>query len=82
MVALITTAAAFENFHHHGARNDVAACQVFGVGRVALHETLAILVDQVATFTTATFGDQRARTVNTGRVELPHFHVLHREAGA
>ncbi len=82
VVALLATAAAFEDFHDHGTRHDVTARQVFGVGRIALHETLAILVDQVATFTTATFGDQRARTVNTGRVELPHFHVLHREAGA
>ena len=38
-------------------------------------------VDQVTTFTTATFGDQHTGAGDAGRVELPHFDVLHRHTG-
>src|SRR5690606_1122268 len=48
--------------------------------RITLHEALTVLVDQVTAFTAATFGDQYARTGNTGRVELPHLDILHRHA--
>src|SRR5690606_9844899 len=37
--------------------------------------------DQVTTFTTATLGDQYPGAGDTGRVELPHFHVLLRHTG-
>ena len=39
-----------------------------------------MLVDQVSTFTTATFCNQYTGAGNTGRVELPHFDVLNRYA--
>src|SRR5690606_9090859 len=50
--------------------------------RITLHEALTVLVDQVSTFTTATFGNQYPGTGDAGRVELPHFHVLYRHTSA
>ena len=41
-----------------------------------------MFVQQIATFTTAAFCHQHARTGDTGWVELPHLHVLHRHASA
>src|SRR5690606_37501198 len=82
VIAIRTTAVAGEDFLDHGTGNNVTTGEVLGVGRVTLHEALAMLVDQVATFTTAAFGNQYTGTGNTGGVELPHFHVLHRNAGA
>src|SRR5690606_11542618 len=69
-----------QNFLDHGTGHNVTTGEVLGVRRVALHETLAMLVDQVSTFTTAAFGDQYTCASNTGRVELPHFDILHRHA--
>src|SRR5690625_29718 len=79
VVAILTAAAAFKNFKNHGAGHHVAASQVFGVGRIALHKALAVLIDQVAALAPTPFGDQSTRTVNTGGVELPHFDILNRE---
>src|SRR5690606_36225760 len=82
VVLVRATAVAGDHFLDHGAGDHVAAGQVLGVGRVALHETLAMGVDQVATFTAATFGNQYTGAGDAGRVELPHLDVLHRHAGA
>ena len=76
MVAIRTTAVTSQDFLDHRARNDVTTSQVLRVRSITLHETLAVLVDQVATFTTATFGYQHAGTGDAGRVELPHLDVL------
>src|SRR5690606_26318487 len=81
VVAIRTTAVTGQDLFNHGAGYHVATGKVLGVGRIAFHEALAVLVDQVSTFTTATFGNQYPGTGNTGRVELPHFHVLYRHAG-
>src|SRR5690606_14126169 len=70
-----------DNLFDHRAGNHVATSQVFGIGRVTLHEALAMGVDQVTTLTAAAFGNQYTSAGNTGRVELPHFDVLHRHAG-
>ena len=75
-------AVAGDDFLDHGTGNHVAAGQVFGVRRVALHEALAMGVDQVTTLTAATLGDQYTGAGDTGRVELPHLDVLHRNTGA
>ncbi len=81
VVACSGHAVAGDDFLDHGTGNNVAAGQVFGVRRVTLHEALAVVVDQVATFTAATFGYQYTGAGDAGRVELPHFDVLHRNAG-
>ncbi len=65
------TAATFTDFDHDGTRHHVTARQVFGVRRITLHKAFAMFVQQITAFTTATFGDQYARTCNAGRVELP-----------
>src|SRR5690606_13333129 len=74
-------AVAGDHFLDHGAGDHVTAGQVLGVRSVTLHEALAMGVDQVTAFTAATFGDQYTGAGDAGRVELPHFDVLHRHAG-
>src|SRR5690606_28032958 len=81
VILIRATAVAGDHFLDHGAGDHVAAGQILGVGRIALHEALAMHVDQVTTLAAATFGHQYASTGNTGRVELPHLDVLHRHAG-
>ena len=80
MIAIWSTPAALENFEHHGPGNHISSCQVLRIRCVALHEPLTVLVNEVATFTTTTLGDQGTRTVYAGRVKLPHFHILSRHA--
>ena len=75
-------AAAFLDLGGHGARHHVAARQVLGVRRVALHEALAVLVEQVAALAAHALGDQHAGAGHAGRMELPELHVLERQAGA
>ena len=82
VVGVRAAAAAFLDLGGHRARHHVAARQVLGVGRVALHEALAVLVDEEAALAAHAFGDQHARAVHAGRVELPELHVLQRNAGA
>jgi len=64
------------------ARNDVARGQVLRRRRIALHEALTFGIDEVAAFAARTFGDQAARRIDAGRVELHELHVLQRQAGA
>ena len=81
MISLRAYAPAFNNFKNHGPCHDVATSQILRIGRITLHEPFTILIHQVPPFTTAPLGYQSAGTVDAGRVELPHFHVLHGEAG-
>src|SRR5690606_10251485 len=76
VIAIRTTAVTGNDFLDHRTRNNVTTCKVLGVRSITFHETLAVLVDQVSTFTTATFRDQYTCTSNASRVELPHFDVL------
>ena len=76
------TATTFTDFDHDGARHHVTTRQVFRIRRITLHEALTVFVQQVTTFTTAAFCHQNARAGDTGWVELPHFHILHRNTGA
>ncbi|MNH87390.1 hypothetical protein D3C73_398720 [compost metagenome] len=75
------TAAAFTDLNHDRTCHNVTARQIFGIWRITFHETFAMFVQQVTTFTATTFGDQYASPGNTGWVELPHFHILHRYTG-
>src|SRR5690606_11792940 len=79
-VAAVTATAAFLDFLVHRTRNEVARRQVFERGRIALHEALAVFVQQNAAFATHAFGDKHARTGHTGGVELPELEVLQRNA--
>ena len=54
----------------------------FALRRIALHEALAAGVGQIAAFAAHAFGDQDARAVDAGRMELHELHVLQRQARA
>lgn len=56
---------ALPNLHGHGSRHHVSRCQVLRHRRVTFHESLAIAVYQVATFTAASFRDQTSGAINT-----------------
>ena len=82
-VVLVGTAAtAFLDLLVHAARDEIAWSQVFQGGRVTLHETLAVAVEQNRAFAAAAFGQEHARAGHAGGVELPEFHVLQWDARA
>ena len=82
VVLLLADAAALADFDRHRARDDVAGGEVLGGGRVTLHEALALGIDEIAAFAAGALGDEAARAIDAGRVELDEFHVLQRQAGA
>ena len=82
VVLVRTAAAAFLDFLVHRTRDEVARRQILQGRRIALHEAFAFAIDQDAAFAAHAFGDQYARAGHAGRVELPEFHVLQRQAGA
>ena len=75
-------AAAFADLDGHGAGDDVARCEVLGVGGIALHEALALRIREIAAFAAHAFGDQDARAEDAGGMELHELHVLQRQSGA
>src|SRR6185312_11549844 len=64
------------------ARHHVARRQVLRRWRIALHEALAVRIDQIATFTARALGDEATRAVDAGRMKLDELHVLQRQPGA
>ncbi len=82
VIATRSAATPLGNFDGDGARHHVAPGQVFGVRRVAFHETLAVPVQQIAALAAHALGDQAADTRDAGGMKLPEFHVLQRQAGA
>ena len=82
MVLVRTHAAPFAHFERHRAADDVAAGKVLRGRRVAFHEALAFGIGQVTAFAACAFGDQHARAVDAGRVELDELHVLQGQACA
>ena len=76
VVAVLARAAPFLDLGGHGARDHVAAREVLHGRRVALHEALAVLVQQVAALAAHAFGDQHAgaghaRSGGTARTPCP-----------
>src|SRR5690242_14826849 len=61
---------------------DVARGEVLHGRRVALHEALAVLVEEITALAAHALGDEHAGARDAGRVELPELHVLERDAGA
>ena len=82
VVLVLADAAAFADLHRHRAADDVARGEVLGGGRVALHEALALGIDEIAAFAARALGDEAARAIDAGRMELHELHVLQRQAGA
>ena len=60
----------------------VARRELHELGRVALHEPEAVVVEQVAALAAGRLGQQDPDPDDPGRVELVELHVLHREAVA
>ena len=63
-----------------GARDDVARGELHLVRRVALHEPLAVRVQQVGALAARALGDQEALAGERRRVVLDHLHVHQRGA--
>ena len=82
VVLVLADAAALADLDRHAAGDHVAGGQVLGRRRVALHEALALGIDEIAALAARAFGDQAAGAVDAGRVELHELHVLQRQAGA
>ena len=82
VILVRTDAAPFANFDRHRAAYDVARGKIFRVRRIALHEPLAVRVGEIAAFAAHALGDQHARAVDAGRMELHELHVLQRQARA
>ena len=82
VVGVLADAAPFPDLHGHGAGDDVPAGQVLGGGGIALHEALTLRIDQIAAFAAHAFGDQAARTVDAGGMELHELQILQRQARA
>ena len=82
VIVFFADATAFANFDRHRARHDVARGEIFGVRRIAFHETLAARIGEVTALAARTFGDETPGSVDTGRVELHKFHILQRQTGA
>ena len=78
VVTVRTATATFQYLKNHRARDHVTTSQIFSIWRITLHKALAVSINQVTTLTTTTLGNQSACTIDTGWVELPHFHVLDR----
>ena len=55
----------FADFNSHCSRNDISGGQIFGDWSVSLHETFSLAVDEVSSFSTATFSDEASSSVNS-----------------
>ena len=71
----VREAAALVDLGLLGAADDVARGQLHLVGRVLLHEALALGVQQVGTLAARALGDQEALARQRRRVVLDHLHV-------
>ena len=82
MVLVLADAAAFADLHRHRAADHVARGEVLRRRRIALHEALALRIDEIAALAARALGDEAARAVDAGRVELHELHILQRQARA
>jgi hypothetical protein len=82
VVLLVTRAAAFLDLLVHRARHDVARREVLQIGRVALHEALAVRFEEDAALAAHAFVISTPAPATPGGMELPELHVLERDAGA
>jgi hypothetical protein len=76
VVLLSTNTTAVANLHGHGSGNNVTRGKILGSGGITLHEALTLGVEEVATLTTSTLGDQTTGTIDTSGVELDEFEIL------
>src|ERR1700719_125901 len=82
VVLLLTDAAALADLDRLGPADHVARGEVLFAGCIFGHEALALAVGQIAALAAGALGNQNARAINPGRVELDELHVLQRETSA
>jgi len=82
VIAFGANTTSLEDFHGHGAGDNITGGEILSSRGVSLHETFSVLVSEDTTLTTATFSYEATSTINTGRVELNELGVLDREAGS
>ncbi len=82
VIRTLADAASLADFHGHGPRHHVARGQILHGRRIALHEALALGVGEIAALAARALGDQAARSINAGRVELDEFKILDRQSRA
>ena len=78
VIFVLPDTATLADLDGHGPTDHVTGGEILGVWRVALHESLACGVGQVASFSANALGYQAPGTVNARRMELHEFHVLQR----
>ena len=81
-VVLAADAAPGPDLLVHRPTDHVARGQLHQLGRVALHEALAQVVEERAALAAGRLGEQDADAHDPGRVELEELHVLERDAVA
>ena len=79
VILVLAAAAALLDLLIHGARHDIARREVLQIRCVALHEALAIAVEQNAALAPHALGDQHAGAGHGRRMELPELHVFERD---
>lgn len=70
MVLQRAAAAPVQDLEVHGARDDVPRGEVFGCGCVALHQALAVRVQEVAAFAAGAFGYEDLWALGVRRMSL------------
>src|SRR3569832_472952 len=81
VIAMRPAAAALAHLGRDRAAHHVAARKVLHIGRVALHEAFAVLVDEITALATRAFGNEHALAGDAGRMELEEHHVFERKTG-
>ena len=81
VVPVLADAPPIAHLDGHRARDHVARGEILHIGRVALHEALALRIGEIAALAAHPLGDQAAGAVDAGRVELDELHVLERQPG-
>src|SRR5208282_1977232 len=74
-------APAFFHLRLDGARDDISRGQLHGCRRIALHEALTLVVEQIASFAAGALGYENIRSQKGCRMELHELHVPHGDAG-
>src|SRR3569832_537664 len=82
VIAMRPTAAALAYLGRDRAAHHVATREVLRLGRVALHEAFAVLVDEITALATRAFGNEHALAGDAGRMELEELHVFERKTRA
>ena len=82
VIFILTTTTAFTNLGSNCTTHHITTGQVFCLGRITLHQTLAIAIDQITTLTTCAFGNQHTAPGNTGGMKLEKLHILQWHTGA